>query len=170
MRTVDEIKGRCRVTEDGHWLWAGSVRPCGSPNIYAPDYTHGGRMAVQYGYRAMWHCMTGKPIPKGHRVFSVCEEKSCVCPDHLVLLTCAEMGARVRKSGAMKNQTKRILANRKNAMKLAKMTPEILAYIRNSDETGVALAKELGVCDSVISKARRGAYTFMRGNIFSGLI
>ena len=23
MRTLEEIKGRCVVTEDGHWLWKG---------------------------------------------------------------------------------------------------------------------------------------------------
>ena len=68
MKTLEEIRQRCVITDDGHWLWKGATRPDGRPNIWAPDYTRGG-MATQCGTRAVWHCSTEKAIPEGWRAY-----------------------------------------------------------------------------------------------------
>lgn len=170
MKTLDEIRGRCRITEDGHWLWAGSLRPDGRANIYAPDCTNGG-MSTQPGPRAVWHCKTGKAIPKGSRVFGTCDEFACCNPDHVVCMSEQEYGIWVRKQGKWQGQVRRILANRAIGRTRAKLTPELIAEIQASPETGVALAARLGLSDSTVSKARRGAAAAFAGaGMFSALI
>lgn len=84
MRTLAEIKGRSVITEDGHWLWRGSLRRDGRPNIYAPDYTHAnGALRTQCGMRAVWHCVNQKAVPEGCRVFGNCDEPTCCNPAHI---------------------------------------------------------------------------------------
>lgn len=174
MRTIEEIKGRCFITEDGHWLWKGSLRPDGRANIYAPDYTRGkGGMRTQCGTRAVWHCMHRKPVPAGYRVFGTCPEQACCNPSHVRCASEEDFGLWMRKNGNYKGKTNRILANRAIGRKRSVFTPESIAYIQTSDKTGRALARELGVSEQSVSKARRGeivVFAGAAGGMFSGLI
>lgn len=156
MRTLQDIQGRCVITEDGHWIWRGSLRPDGRANIYAPDYTHDGRMAVQSGPRAVWHCNTGKPIPAGWRAYGTCDEQACCNPAHVRCSTEADLGAWIARRGTLKGKTVRILANRATGRRIAKLSPALIAEIQASAESGVRLAKRLGLSTSTVSKARRG--------------
>ena len=55
----------------------------------------------------------------------------------------------------------------------AKLDIEKARHIRNSDKTEVELAKEFGVCQSLINRVKRGVSWgegTVKGNIFSGLI
>jgi len=172
MKTIDEIKGRCVITPEGHWLWDGSLRPDGRANIWAPDYTRGG-MSVQSGPRAVTHCRTGKAIPKGWRAYGTCEERSCVNPDHVACTTETAFGRWVAKAGIYKGQTKRILANRATSRARSKLTPELIAEIQASTETGVAIAARLGMSTRIVSKARRGeaiSFSGAAAGMFSGLV
>lgn len=170
MRTLEEIKGRCVVTEDGHWLWRGALRSDGRPNIYAPDYRRGGEMSTQNGYRAVWQCLHQKPVPQGCRVFGTCDEPTCCNPAHIRCASEKDFGQWVRRRGIYKGQTSRILANRAINRARSVVTPEMIAYIQASDKSGRALALELGVSDSVVSKARRGGYVaHQAGGMFSAL-
>lgn len=56
---------------------------------------------------------------------------------------------------------------------MAKLDIEKARYIRNSDKTEAELSKELGVCQSLINRVKRGVSWgegTVKGNIFSGLI
>lgn len=173
MRTLEEIKGRCYITEDGHWLWRGSLRKDGRPNIYAPDYTRAnGELRTQAGLRAVWHCVNMKPVPKGYRVFGKCDEKSCCNPAHIKCVRVADYGAQQRRTGTLKGKVTRILANRAINRKRALLTPEQVAYAQASLKTGVALAEELGVSVTTLSRYRRGQSISVRsdGGLFSALL
>lgn len=173
MRTLDDIKSNCEITEDGHWLWRGGLRVDGRPNIYAPDYTRSdGCMQTQAGLRAVWHIINKKPVPAGWRVFGTCEEKACCCPDHIRCAPEADIGAFTRKTKRYKGKTRRILANQATSRKRSRMTPELIEYIQTSPKTGRALAQELGLGESLVSKARRGEYLAFAGAgcMFTGLI
>lgn len=173
MRTLEEIKGRCVITDDGHWLWRGSLRRDGRPNIYAPDFTRaGGGLATQCGLRAVWHCVHQKPVPQGYRVYGACAEKACCNPAHIRCTSEVDYGAWLQRTGAFKGKTARILANRAINRHRAALTPEQIVYVQTSPKTGVALAEELGVSTSVLSKYRRGESIAVRadGGLFSGLI
>lgn len=173
MRTLEEIKANCEITEDGHWLWLGGLRVDGRPNIYAPDYTRSdGGMQTQAGLRAVWHIINQKPVPQGWRVFGTCDEKACCRPGHIRCAPEAEIGAFMRKAGRYKGKTNRILANRAIGRARSLLTPELIQYIQASPKTGVALSAELNIGDTLISKARRGEYVSFGagGNVFGGLM
>ncbi len=173
MRTLEEIKGRCVITDDGHWLWRGALRPDGRPNIYAPDYTRGnGAMSTQCGPRAVWHCINERAVPDGYRVYGACDERACCFPGHIKCTSEVDYGAWLQRTGKFKGQTTRILANRAIGRQRAALTPEQIHYVQASEKTGVALAEELGVSTSVLSKYRRGESISVRAEsgLFSGLI
>lgn len=173
MRTLEEIKGRCVITEDGHWLWRGALRPDGRPNIYAPDYTRAeGDMRTQCGMRAVWHCVNQKAVPEGYRVYGSCDERACCNPAHIKCTSEVDYGAWLRRTGKFKGQTTRILANRAIGRQRAALTSEQITYVQTSEKTGIALAEELGVSTSILSKYRRGESIAVRaaGGMFSGLI
>ncbi|WP_019700411.1 hypothetical protein [Paracidovorax oryzae] len=169
MKTIEEIRGRCVITEDGHWLWKGTKRPDGRPNIWAPDYTHGGEMRTQCGTRTVWHCKTGRAVPAGWRCYGTCEEMSCCNPAHIRCTSEEDFGAWLQASGRYQGQIQRILANRAIGRARAAVTPEQIQYIQASAKTGVALALELGVSDSTVSKYRRGESIVIPSGMFSGL-
>ena len=173
MRTIEEIKGRCVITEDGHWLWRGAKRPDGRPNIYVPDYSRGdGKLTTQCGPRAVWHCLNQKAVPKGYRVYGTCDERACCNPAHIRCTSETEYGAWLQRTGKFKGQTNRILANRAICRQRAALTPEQVLYVQTSKKTGVELAEELGVSTSILSKYRRGESIAVRADngLFSALI
>lgn len=172
MKTIEEIQGRCRITPEGHWLWAGSLRHDGRANIWAPDYTRGG-MSVQSGPRAVTHCSTLRPIPAGWRCYGTCDEPACCNPEHVTCTTEVAFGRWLKKAGKFKGKTTRILANRAIGRARSKLTPELIAEIQASSETGRALAARLSVGTTLVSKVRRGqarAFTGAAAGMFSALI
>lgn len=173
MRTLEEIKGRCVVTEDGHWLWKGALCPDGRANIYAPNYTKGPDcMSTQNGPRAVWHCKTGSPIPAGWSAYGVCSEMACCNPAHIRCTSDKELGDWIRHTRKLKGSVRRILANRAINRKRAVVTPELIAFITASPKTGPELAAELGISKQTVSKTRRGEFVSFgaAAGLFSGLI
>lgn len=169
MKDVEEIRQRCFM-QDGHWLWRGGSRPDGRPSIHAPDYTLGG-MRTQCGTRAVWHCITGKAIAKGYRVFGTCEHKQCINPAHLICVTSTKFGSLQAAKGVLKGNTARILANRAIGRARTKLTPDLVFEIQTSEETGLELAARLGISKSVISKVRTtGMPSIPAAGMFSGLM
>lgn len=161
MRTLEEIKGRCFVTDDDHWLWRGAVRPDGRPNIYAPDPSRhpDGRMTTQSGARAVWHVANQKAVPEGYRVYGVCEHPDCCNPKCIRCTDERQYGLFVVRIRRRKNEPNRIAANRAIAMKRAALTSAQVLYVQSSCKKGSELAGELGVSTTTISKYRRGENT-----------
>lgn len=168
MKDLEEIRGRCRIV-DGHWLWAGALRPDGRPHVYAPDHTKGG-MTSQPGPRAVWHCITEKPIPADWRAYGTCSEKTCVNPAHVKCGPCTELGAHIAASGVLKNKTVRILANRAIGRKQSRLTQSLIAEIQRSAETGRELSRRLQLSEQLVSKVRTGqARSHQPMGVFTGL-
>jgi hypothetical protein len=170
--TLDDIKDRCRV-EGEHWVWAGALS-AGVPRVWAPDFTlHGGEFRSQTGNRAVWHVKTGKAIPKGWRVFGSCDVALCMNPECMTCEPPAARGRKVAASGKLKGQIKRIVANRAIGRKRSVVKDERqLAEIITSAETGVAIARRLGVPRQTVSKARTGQLLAFApvGGIFTALL
>lgn len=175
MRTIEQIKGRCVITEDDHWLWSGALHPDGRAHMRAPNYTNGGLLMPQTGPRAVWQIMHGKAVPAGMRVYhdlDKCEERTCCNPDHFVLMTRTQAGAKVRASGSRKGNTKMVLAARRIAASRSVLTDGVLAMIHNSVESNRKTARRLGISDSTVGKARRmeGPVAQRAAGMFSGLL
>src|SRR5574337_1174553 len=121
-------------------------------------------------FAGVWHIKSGKPVPNGWRVYGTCDEMACVAPDHIVCRSEVANGAMQRRTGALRGKTRRILASRATGRSRSKLTPELIAEIQSSPETGEQLAQRLHLSASTVSKARRGeARSFQGAGIFSGL-
>ena len=170
--TLDNIKARCFITDEGCWEWRGAMSQ-GVPRIYAPNHQKpGSPMECQVGRRAVWHVRTGKAIPKGHRVFGTCQNAVCLCPEHARCGTTSDLGALTKKLGRFKNKPARIAASRIGGRKRSHLTAELIAEIQASDETGVAIAGRLKLGREVVSRVRRGKLKSFQsiGNPFAGLL
>lgn len=174
MRTIDEVRGACRIDEvTGCWLWAGG-RYGGIARIHAPDWTSaGGAMRPQAGRRAVWHILNpGKALPKGVMVFGTCTSSLCVNPACSMVGTRKQHGAMAKKTGRYKDKPQRILANRKIARKLSTITPEIAADILASNEGHTAYGRRTGISREVVRRVRSGKPMAFQpiGGMFSGLL
>lgn len=155
--TLDDIKARCHINDDGCWVWKGALSEKKWPRVWAPDHSKpGSPMRSQPGRRAVWNVKTGKPIPEGHRVYGTCECDQCLNPAHSKCGPTADLGKHIQATGKYKGSAKRIAANRATGRTRAKTTPEMLAEIRSSDLPGTVLSEELKVSRQIISKARKG--------------
>lgn len=152
MKTIDEIKGRCRIDEfTGCWNWAGAMVGGKSPRIWQ---TEDGKDKSMPGRRAAWLAL-GRELPSGWRVYGTCDSLVCVNPAHMKAGLTAEFGAHTRASGKQKGNINRIKANRLTGRKRAALPAETVAEVISSNETGVALAARLGVAPATISGYRR---------------
>lgn len=171
--TLDDIKDRCHIDDDGHWIWKGAVSEGKWPRIWAPDHTkEGSPMESQTGRRAVWHVCTGKAIPTGWRMIGTCEVDSCLNPKHMKCGTTADWGAQVRKSGIHTGSVRHQTASRQTGRKRSVLTPETFQEILSSNETGLALASRLGISAQTVSKARKGQIKCFEatGGLFTGLM
>lgn len=170
--TLDDIKGRCFIDEAGCWLWRGALTEGKWPRVHAPDHTKpGSPKMTQTGRRAVWHVVTGKPIPKGWRVYGTCGCDACLNPAHMECGTTAKVGQHSVRTGRFKNSPARIAANRKSGRSRALLTPEQIAEIQESAEFNRVWAERLGVSTQTISRARLGRMrSFQTAHPFSGLM
>jgi hypothetical protein len=154
--TLDDIKDRCFIDDDGCWIWRGG-KSGGVPKVYAPNFSKpGAPMESQVGRRAVWQIVNNKPIPPCHRVYKTCEKARCLNPAHMRCGSNAQVGAFIAKSGVLKGSAKRIAANRLIGRKRSTLTPALIAEIQQSSETGLQLAQRLNLGREIVSRARRG--------------
>jgi len=179
MKTLDEVRDRCIIvpaddSDDGaeHWLFQGASTQTGYMRICAPDFTldsTGQTLTTQSARRAVRHLATGKPIPRGWRVWSRCQVRGCVHPACVGAGNQAAYGRARAKSGADKGKLGRILANRRTGARHCKVTPHMAQEFMRSAETSVALGLRYGISRTTVQRVRRGQ-TRLAGNPFQGLL
>ena len=108
---------------------------------------------------------------KGMRLFMTCDNHKCLDPKHMMPLSMGRAMHRARKTAYTPIRVIKIAETKRAQM--AKLDIDKARHIRNSDKTEVELAKEFGVCQSLINRVKRGVSWgegTVKGNIFSGLI
>lgn len=154
MRTLDEVKGRCRIDDDGCWIWTGALG-AGVPRIYAPNAE--GAMSTQCGRRAVWQMLNpGVSLPDHLQVFGTCWKLKCVNPACCKVGPKKLQGAVIAHNGWLKGKTSTRVAARKTGRARASLTAEQVADIQASNESGVVWAQRLNVAHQTISKAKNG--------------
>ena len=155
VRSVECLRQRSSIDEvTGCWHWRlscceGAARVwMRHPETGEPYRTTGPNAAVLLE--------RGRMLPKGKKGYRKCESLDCVNPEHVKVMTRAEHGAWVAALGLWKNKPNRILANRANKRKHAKLDVEKARAIRASAATQVELAKVYGVPQSTIGAVRAG--------------
>lgn len=173
MRTIDQVRGACRIDDiTGCWLWAGATDR-GQPKIYAPDWTNrDGALTTQTGQRAVWHMLNRHAIPSRWRVYSTCRTQCCLNPEHLKVGSQKQWGMDCAASDALKGDIRVQVRNRRSGQGRSDLTPETYAEVMTSKAKGVELAQRLGVSESTVSKARTGAIVCFQplGGMFSQLL
>jgi hypothetical protein len=172
MRTIEEVRGRCRIDDiTGCWLWTGATDR-GQPKIYAPDWTNrDGALTTQTGQRAVWHMLNQHAIPKRWRVYSTCRTSCCLNPEHLKIGSQTEWGRDSSAWGELKGNIRVQIRNRRTGRARSDLTPETYAEVLASNEKGVEIARRLAISESTVSKARTGAIVCFQpiGGFLSGL-
>ena len=165
IRKLNDIKLRCHCEPGGCWEWRQAVQTSGrkkpEPRVWFALENKSTTLA-----RAAWKLAGNPPVA---RVWRTCLNPLCGNPAHLMGGTQAEWGAWVAAQGYLKGDPIRSAVNKAKAASRRKLTDEQIAAIRESNESGEALAKVYGVSPTAISRVRRRVYTpILRGaSVFS---
>lgn len=148
IRTLDDLRQRCVVTDAGCWLWKGALSH-GKPAVWLPD--HGCRSMPA----ALSIILTGKPLPKGQTYRAACGDPMCASPfpGHRHRSTVSRVMRELRPTLDAAHRAKIAAAKRAQC---AKLSHAIAAEIRASSEPNVVLAERYGVHHSRISVIRAG--------------
>jgi hypothetical protein len=132
----------------GCFLWTAAVTPDGYGLLAKERANQGDGGSMLLAHRASWELHRG-PILDDLHVLHSCDNPCCVNPDHLFLGTHSD------------NMKDSVAKGRKNNAKGAahggsKLTEDQALEIKHSKESGVMLAKRLGVWPTLIHKIRSG--------------
>ncbi len=104
---------------------------------------------IELTHRASWRMFVGE-IPEGMFVLHKCDNPACVKPAHLFLGTQSDNARDMWSKGRAKPAQS---LGSKHGM--SKLTEAAVAEIRESKESGVALAKKFGVTPTTVCDVRK---------------
>lgn len=165
---LETIKARC-IEEGDCWIWQGSVSPGDVPNMRIPQAIDPKRPLV--GVRRWIAQHQGKQIA-GLYATNTCQDKRCVCPDHIVVLTRQKLQKRAGKT-MTKNQNAGTMARRVQARVRAgnlKIGYDKAREIRQSDKSAEEWAAELGCHVTTVFQAKSGKTWRDYSSPFAGLL
>jgi len=125
------------------WLWTGFRNAQGYGEFHFRGHARG-------AHRVAYRLFVGE-IPRGHFVCHHCDVPACVNPSHLFTGTQKDNMRDAAGKG-------RIVVPRLRGERVpgAKLTPQLVRYVRESPLGCRKLAKELGVCKTSIKNIRTG--------------
>lgn len=157
------IYARCK--EDGDcWIWQRGTSGNGTPTMHPPG---GGK---QIGARRYLAAGLGLSI-EDRFVTTTCRNKLCMAPEHLLVVTRSKLGKlNHAHTGYASNiaRCKKISDTKRE--RYAKITAAQAAEIRNSDETGEAVALRIGISKATAQRIRAGGIWKDYSSPFAGLM
>jgi hypothetical protein len=152
IRTIEDLRLRCWINPDTEcWEFRGGKA---EPRVWLAAL----RITTTLPRAAF--LLAGKEARAGKYVVwrAVGCSEDCANPDHMRAGSRVQRFGQLSRAGRFSNNPARPLINRANVIKSGrtKLNMELVQYIRSSPKTGRALSKELGVSESVISRARLG--------------
>lgn len=128
------------VQQNGCWVWGGPIG--------AKGYGRLGNVEVQ---RIAYETWVG-PITKGQQVRHTCDNRPCICPDHLILGTVGDN---------MRDKVERGRQAKGSRVGTAKLTEVQVLEIRRQLNIGVtacSLGEKYGVSGAMIGYIKKGAF------------
>jgi len=165
---LEIIKSRC-IEEGECWIWQGSVSPGDVPSMRLPRSVDPDSKLI--GVRRWIAQHQGKQID-GLYATTSCEDKRCVCPDHVVVMTRKRLQKRAGKT-MTKNQNPASIARRVSARVRAgnvKIGYAIAREIREGDKSAEQWARELNCDISTVFQAKAGSTWRDYSSPFAGLM
>ena len=148
-RTVKRFWSKVdRLDSDECWIWKGTIalpNPCGM-RYGSFGVSEGGKSVAYRAHRFAWMLANGE-IPEEFVVMHTCDVPLCVNPSHLRSGTQAENQADMARKG-------RQAKGQDNGR--AKLTPEQVIEIRQSDKSIADLAREYGLHHKAIGRIVKG--------------
>ena len=138
------ILSRVIKQSDGCWIWQKALDAYGYGCLRWAGKT-------QKAHRLSYVAFILDPLPSRSLVCHNCDRPACVNPEHLFV-------------GTHRDNTQDMLSKRRNKggsfpgelNPCSKLSVSQVHYIRNSQETGISLAKRYNVAASTISAVRTG--------------
>lgn len=147
--TIEAIRAKCDVLENGCWVWKGSHDGNSLPRMRLP----GSRKLLPV--RRVVYEMSGQYL--GNLIVTTCcETPMCVAPDDLIALSNSELIARAAKRTGYAQRPERNAQIAATKRKASPLTPELVAEIRTSPEATRAIARRIGVCQATVQNIRKG--------------
>lgn len=155
IRSLDGLRLRCRIDDDGCWLWAGAVQRFDGQRAPESRVWMADMRRSMNGKRAA-ALLAGKRIPAGRIAYGTCLKPLCVNPRCVRIGTSAERGAFLAGLWVNRGSPQRIAACTQSARLRSRLTPELARWVRESPQTGRDIARALELPESVVSRIRRG--------------
>jgi len=153
--------GRC--TEEGDCLiWPGATNPKGLPVAW------GGR-ATASGRRIVWEALTGQQLQPADCILMTCECVRCLNFAHMRKTDRSAVIRLGAKTGSHRSPKRAHKLRQAYAARTGYDGEALAAEVRSSTQTGVELARRLGISTSAVSKMRRGEAWPAVGSPFAGL-
>ena len=144
--TLDTIRDRCDEVGDC-WIWKGAY------SHKAPAINIGGRSTSVRRFVAQ--ALLGRQT-KNRYVTNCCGDLLCVAPDHLRVVTRSQLNAMTAERTGYGKSLTRSVKLAEASRRRARLSPELVQMIRQSDLSSAQLPKQLSVAKSTINDVRRG--------------
>ena len=129
-----------KIESNGCWVWIKSLR-CGYGRFFVGGFHYS-------AHRYSWEAANGD-IPSGMQINHLCNNPSCVNPDHLYVGNQTENMRDMLMAGRGRHKKGESTA-------LSKLTDSAVREIRGSLETTAKLARVYNVSESAVRSARKG--------------
>jgi hypothetical protein len=154
---ANRVMWRCEEYGDC-CLWTGARNPRG-PVVSVKN--------VEYPLRkAVWECTHDESAPPGMVVTTTCREHLCLNPDHVILMTRAQLNRRTLKTGNHKLRLMNIAIARRKASPLS---DEAVRAIRLDGERAPDAAAKHGVSVAYVYMLRANKFRRELSTPFAGL-
>lgn len=167
---LSDVKDRCRVDEDtGCWHLGMSIpkarteRAKRCPRMSLPEGVITGVSPNLTAPKIVW-LMSGRVLHPKWIVWRNCQSDDCCTPRHLMAGTRADWGEWVAAGGGLRGKPHRLVANRKNFMKLA-VPADVVRQILELVEAGASCAEAgaaFGVHEDAVGRMVRGVHATQR--------
>lgn len=160
-QTISTLRERCTEVGDC-WEWQGARTDTGHPTVRHDGKTH--------LVRRLMAALAGIDMPPNAKAVTTCENLRCVNPDHIVMRTHRQVMKRQGELGKLSDIARIAKIAATKRAKYGKLTTEQVRAIRDSSETGVAMAALHGISQGKVSAIRRHrCWRELSGNPFTGL-
>jgi hypothetical protein len=155
IRTLRDLRNRCVIaSRDDCWTFRllrntrRSKRT--DPRVWLSEHQRSETLP-----RAAW-LLAGRPLQPDQVVWRTCGSATCCNPAHLRAGTRADLGAWAAERGTWRGLPHRPAINRANVIRggHVHLTMELAEWVRESHQTGVAVAHGLGVTVQCVSRVR----------------
>lgn len=165
-RTLDDVRGRCWIDPStGCWHLRSK---------YGRPWDRGTQLKVWWvpshstvmARPLTWSLHHGRPVRSGMCISDSCGTWDCINPEHLRELTRKQSARKHAERGAFRSAAA-LAARRDTGASRSKLTPELVQWAIESQQSAVAVATALGISHSAISARRARA---RQRHIFGGSI